>query len=77
MAIGVVSVVAEFQPELLIQETHAGIVRVRSDGKTVGRSTSFAKSQRAKITECLDACDVDEYLAYEYGTTNWFAMCVR
>lgn len=50
MTMAVIAAVAEFERDLLIERTHSGLIRARSEGKPLGRpkALSPAQSQEAK-----------------------------
>lgn len=49
MTMGVISAVAEFERDLLVERTQAGLRRARSEGKKLGRPSSLTDSQRVEI----------------------------
>lgn len=49
MTMGVIAAVAEFERDLLIERTQAGISRARSEGKKFGRPSTFSTEQEADI----------------------------
>lgn len=51
MTIGVLAAVAEFERDLLIERTHAGLKRAKAAGKALGRpaATSFSDVQSLKL----------------------------
>jgi len=42
---GVIAVVAEFELDLLIERTHAGLARAKVEGKTIGRASALSAEQ--------------------------------
>lgn len=53
MTMQVISAVAEFEKDLLIERTHSGIVRARASGKRSGRPSSLNEEQQQVLLERL------------------------
>jgi putative DNA-invertase from lambdoid prophage Rac len=51
MTMGVIAAVAEFERDLLIERTQAGLSRAKAAGKALGRPQSLSKAQQAAILE--------------------------
>lgn len=51
MTMGVIAAVAEFERDLLIERTQAGLVRAKADGKKLGRPSVLTDEQKSKITK--------------------------
>lgn len=51
MVMGVISTMAEFERDLLIERTQAGLTRARAEGKTVGRPAALSATQRAAVLD--------------------------
>lgn len=49
MTMSVINAVAEFERDLLIERTQAGLRRAKAEGKTLGRPRSLTKAQEADI----------------------------
>ena len=49
MTMGVISAVAEFERDLLIERTQAGLSRAKAEGKALGRPSSLTADQRAEV----------------------------
>lgn len=49
MTMGVLTAVAEFERDLLIERTNAGLIRAKAQGKTLGRPPAFTPEERATI----------------------------
>lgn len=45
----VINAVAEFERDLLIERTQAGLKRAKSEGKALGRPCSLTKEQHAEV----------------------------
>jgi putative DNA-invertase from lambdoid prophage Rac len=51
MTMGVLNAVAEFERDLLIERTQAGLKRAKADGKTLGRPTSLSPATERLIIQ--------------------------
>ena len=49
MTMGVIAAVAEFERDLLIERTQAGLARAKAQGKTLGRRSTFNDEQMLRI----------------------------
>lgn len=49
MTMGVISAVAEFERDLLIERTQAGLSRAKSEGKSLGRPSALTSEQLAEV----------------------------
>jgi len=77
MTMGVLNAVAEFERDLLIERTHAGIERAKAEGKTMGRRPSLSSEQQDEARQRLaQGASVSE-LARDYKTTRQTIMRVR
>jgi len=77
MTMGVLIAVAEFERDLLIERTHAGITRARADGKVMGRPPALTKAQQAEAMQRLLAGESVSQLARDYNTSRQSIMRVR
>lgn len=55
MTMQVIAAVAEFERDLLIERTRAGLARAIAEGKTVGRPRALTDAQRSEAAQRLDA----------------------
>lgn len=46
---GVIAAVSQFERDLLIERTQAGLARVRAEGRTLGRPAALSEAQRRDI----------------------------
>lgn len=69
MTMGVIAAVAEFERDLLIERTQAGLSRAKAEGKTLGRPMALSPQQQAEIAEKRKAGISLRALAKEYGTS--------
>lgn len=49
MTMAVISAVAEFERDLLIERTQSGLSRAKAEGKTLGRPSSLSADQLAEV----------------------------
>ncbi|CAJ2757999.1 recombinase family protein [Burkholderia pseudomallei] len=77
MTMQVLNAVAEFERDLLIERTHAGIARAKAEGKTMGRPSALSNEQRADVLRELDAGASVAALARQFGTSRQTIMRVR
>jgi len=77
MTMSVLNAVAEFERDLLIERTQAGIARARAEGKTLGRPPALTKAQQAEAMQRLVTGDSVAKVARDYGTTRQSIMRIR
>lgn len=77
MTMGVISAVAEFERDLLIERTQAGLARAKSQGKTLGRPTALTKIQQAEIVRKLAQGMTLGVLGKEYGVSRSAIQRIR
>ncbi|AJY07275.1 recombinase family protein [Burkholderia sp. SIMBA_043] len=77
MTMQVLNAVAEFERDLLIERTHAGIARAKAEGKVMGRPSALSDEQRADVLRELDAGASVAALARQFGTSRQTIMRVR
>ena len=73
----VLAAVAEFERDLLIERTQAGLQRAKDQGKSLGRPTSLSEGQKAEIRERIKAGESVNGLAKAYATSRQTIMRVR
>lgn len=70
MTMGVIAAVAEFERDLLIERTQAGLTRAKAQGKALGRPQSLSEGDRAAIlAKRTQGASLGE-LAKEYGVSR-------
>jgi putative DNA-invertase from lambdoid prophage Rac len=74
MTMGVIAAVAEFERDLLIERTHAGLARAKAEGKHMGRPSTFTPEQAREVHDKLKAGATIAGLAREYKTTRQTIM---
>ncbi len=77
LTMGVIAAVAEFERDLLIERTQAGLSRAVSQGKALGRPSSLTKTQAGEVLKRLDAGDSVAALARVYRTSRQSIMRIR
>ena len=77
MSMGVLTAVAEFERDLLIERTHAGMARARAEGKVMGRPPALTKERQAEVVQQLAMGVSVAQLARDYGTTRQSIMRIR
>ncbi len=77
MTMQVLNAVAEFERDLLIERTQAGIARAKAEGKTMGRPAALTKEQREKVRKQLSEGTSVASLARDYRTSRQTIMRVR
>ncbi|RQZ14054.1 recombinase family protein [Burkholderia sp. Bp9031] len=77
MTMGVITAVAEFERDLLIERTQAGLARVKVEGKSLGRPPALSPTQQQEVCRLLaDGASISE-LARTYMTTRQTIMRIR
>jgi len=70
MTMGVLSVVAEFERDLLIERTQAGLTRAKAEGKALGRPSALSRDQQDTVRTQRAAGVSLGVLAKEYGVSR-------
>jgi putative DNA-invertase from lambdoid prophage Rac len=70
MTMGVLNAVAEFERDLLIERTQAGLSRAKAEGKALGRPTALSKTQQETIRARRTTGASLGVLAKEYGVSR-------
>ncbi|ARK97233.1 recombinase family protein [Burkholderia pseudomallei] len=77
MTMQVLNAVAEFERDLLIERTQAGISRAKAEGKAIGRPSALNKQQQDEVRRQLSDGASVAGLAKRYGTSRQTIMRVR
>ncbi|OAI21476.1 resolvase [Methylomonas lenta] len=77
MTMQVIAAVAEFERDLLIERTQAGISRAKAAGKQFGRPPTLNAETRAEVVKRLAAGINISELAREFKTTRQTIMRIR
>lgn len=74
MTMHVLNAVAEFERDLLIERTQAGLQRAKAEGRALGRPAALTPTERATIQHRLAQGETVSALAREYGTSRQTIM---
>ncbi|RQT46090.1 recombinase family protein [Burkholderia cepacia] len=77
MTMQVLNAVAEFERDLLIERTQAGIARARAEGKAMGRPSALTKQQQNEVRQQINEGASVASLAKRYNTSRQTIMRVR
>jgi putative DNA-invertase from lambdoid prophage Rac len=77
MTMQVLNAVAEFERDLLIERTQAGIARAKAEGKVIGRPSALSKQQHGEVRRHLSTGVSVASLAKRYGTSRQTIMRIR
>lgn len=77
MTMQVISAVAEFERDLLVERTHAGIVRAKSAGKRFGRPPTLNDEQKQIVIERIQSGASISAIAREYNTTRQTILRIK
>lgn len=70
MTMGVLSAVAEFERDLLIERTQAGLLRAKAEGKALGRPSALTGEQRQAVLASRAQGVSLGVLAKQYGVSR-------
>jgi putative DNA-invertase from lambdoid prophage Rac len=70
LIMGVLSSMAEFERDLIIERTQAGLARAKAEGKQLGRKSSLSPEERQGIREALEQGVSVSQLARDHGTSR-------
>ena len=77
MTMQVIAAVAEFERDLLVERTQAGLARAKAEGKSLGRPGALTHDQREDVVRRLDGGATVSALAREYDTSRQTILRVR
>lgn len=77
MTMNVINAVAQFERDLLIERTNAGLRRAKSEGRKLGRPTALSSSQRTEIKSALDDGQKVAPLAKRFDVSRQTIMRIR
>jgi putative DNA-invertase from lambdoid prophage Rac len=77
MTMQVINAVAEFERDLLIERTNAGIKRAKAEGKAFGRPSALTVAQQEKVKEQIKAGVAVAQIAKAFDTSRQTIMRVR
>lgn len=77
MTMQVIAAVAEFERDLLIERTQAGLKRAKAEGKTFGRPMALKPEQQAVVVKNLEAGVPVAQIARDMDTSRQTIMRLR
>lgn len=77
MTMGVITAVAEFERDLLIERTNSGIARAKAEGKHMGRPSALSDAQQAQVLQRLAAGETVSQIARDMKTSRTTIQRVR
>ena len=77
LTMNVINAVAEFERDLLIERTQAGLERAKAAGRKLGRPASLSPEQRQDVARRLDQGATISALARAFKTSRQTIMRVR
>lgn len=77
MTMQVISAVAEFERDLLLERTHSGIERAKNAGKRFGRPPALTNDQKQDVIKRISCGESISSIAKEFETTRQTIMRVR
>lgn len=77
LMVKMLAAVADFERDLIIERTQAGLARAKAEGKRLGRPTKTTAGERAKIREALVAGRTVSEVAREYGISRALVHNIR
>lgn len=77
MTMQVISAVAEFERDLLLERTHSGIARAKAAGKRFGRPSALNEEQQLTVVARINAGVSISAIAREFNTTRQTILRVK
>ncbi|MDE9488005.1 recombinase family protein [Xenorhabdus bovienii] len=77
MTMQVISAVAEFERDLLLERTHAGIARAKASGKRFGRPPALSDEQKKTVFLRINEGKSISAIAREFSTTRQTILRVK
>lgn len=77
MTMGVLTAVAQFERDLLIERTQAGLARTKAAGTRLGRPSALSDAQQEEVKQRLAAGETVYGIAQALGTSRQVIMRVR
>ena len=77
MTMGVLAAVAEFERDLLVERTQAGLARAKAEGKALGRPSALSVAQVVEVGQRLAAGEAIAAIARAMGTSRQTIMRAR
>jgi putative DNA-invertase from lambdoid prophage Rac len=77
MTMQIISAVAEFERDLLIERTQSGIQRAKANGKKLGRPSALSQLQKNAVIERLKSGENISAIAREFKTTRQTILRIK
>ncbi|RPD91818.1 recombinase family protein [Candidatus Pantoea deserta] len=77
MTMQVISAVAEFERDLLLERTHAGIARAKASGKRFGRPPALNDEQKLEVLARIDTGESISAIARKFETTRQTILRIK
>ena len=77
LTMNIIIAVAEFERDLVVERTQAGLSRAKAEGKSLGRPPSLTDDQRRAVERRLEQGATVSALAREFSTSRNTIMRVR
>ncbi|MFD3226477.1 recombinase family protein [Rahnella aceris] len=77
MTMQVISAVAEFERDLLLERTHSGIARAKAAGKRFGRPPALSEEQKQVVMQLINVGTSISSIARQFNTTRQTILRVR
>ena len=77
LTMGVINAVAQFERDLLIERTQAGLARAKSEGKTLGRPPALSDQQQELVRQRLANGESVSAIARDIKTSRQTVMRAR
>jgi putative DNA-invertase from lambdoid prophage Rac len=77
MTMGVITAVAEFERDLIVERTQAGLTRAKAEGKRLGRKPALTDAERVAVRVRLEKGETVAGLAREFATSRQSIMRTR
>jgi Site-specific recombinases, DNA invertase Pin homologs len=77
MTMQVIAAVAEFERDLLVERTQAGLARAKGEGKKLGRPARLSEKQRKEVARRLQGGETVSGLAREFDVHRATIIRVR
>lgn len=77
MTMNVINAVAQFERDLLIERTQAGLSRAKAQGKTLGRPPALSSEQQKLVHQQLNSGKTISAIARQFNTSRQTIMRIR
>lgn len=73
----IINVVAQFERDLLVERTQAGLSHVKAQGTPLGRPTTLSLAQQQIVREKIESGETVSAIARQFNTSRQMIMRVR